>query len=527
MRDLFARAEFRAAGDAYDRAVDEGAAPSAEDDLLRARILLKEDENRAVAFLIRRPPKPSGQQRGRWELWLAVGYARMRDFERADHHFSLAERLLTAPADKAQLAYHRARASLLEGRIDDALRYADEMSVDRTQETKIAREILRSGILSQEERYRDAAQASIDAIRLIGRRREDYLEQWFHAVQNLALLGRELAFDEAVKIAREEVDADVYWPEDVRTQRFQALKAVGWSCALRGDMLGCFRYLRAAERSIPGDAFRTILLLDRAYFARIVGEQNWALDEIAKAENIAENVDWQQLPGEERVGLLLLAQATAPLDRERARFYLARYKGLDRIRSPILLFAFDHRLEAFAAYTEGVVRQAANDGAGAEESYRKAWSIFDRIGYGWRAARAGIRLFEITKKDRWRHLAEDKLEALPQSWLARELRSRETALNMPSIKLPPMQGKVFAMLCQKMTTAEIAGALSLSQHTVRNHLKAVFKAYGVNNRAALVAEAAARGEVPIPANRSESTSAASSAGSRLPFQVLDNQASFT
>src|SRR5579862_6636839 len=99
--------------------------------------------------------------------------------------------------------------------------------------------------------------------------------------------------DEAAEVARREVDADVRWPEDYRTQRFQALKAVGWSCALRGDMLGCFRYLRMAERVIPGEAFRAILLLDRAHFARIVGEPTWALDEIAKAENLEENVDWK------------------------------------------------------------------------------------------------------------------------------------------------------------------------------------------------------------------------------------------
>ena len=39
-----------------------------------------------------------------------------------------------------------------------------------------------------------------------------------------------------------------------------------------------------------------------------------------------------------------------------------------------------------------------------------------------------------------------------------------------------MQNKVFTMLHQKMITAEIATALGLSQHTVRNHLKAAFQA---------------------------------------------------
>lgn len=495
MRDLFSKAEFTAAADVYDCAAAEGATLSADDDLLRAQILLKHDENRAVAFLIRRPPRGAGgQQRGRWELWLAVGYARMRDFERADHHFALAQRLLSSSEDRAMLAYQLARRWMLEGNLNEAWRYLDEMSVDRSQGTKFRRELLRSFIYCQAEQYRDSAQTVIDALRLIGKHREDYLEEWFHAVQNLALLGRELSFDEAAEVARGEVDADVHWPEDYRTQRFQALKAVGWSCALRGDMLGCFRYLRLAERVIPSDAFRAILLLDRAHFARIVGEQNWALDEIAKAENIAETVDWQNLAGEERIGLLLLAEATAPIDRERARYYMARYKGLDKIRSPLHLFAFDHRLEAFAAYAEGVVRAGGKDNGAAEEALRKAWSIFDRIGYGWRAARVAMRLFELTKKDRWRHLAEDKLEAFPRSWLARELRQPVDSAT-PKVKLPPMQGKVFSMLCQKMTTAEIAQELGLSQHTIRNHLKAVFRAYGVNNRAALIAEAASRGEL--------------------------------
>ncbi len=495
MLSHYANAEFLAAGDAYDAAVSDGAATTYEDDLLRARILLKHDENRAVAFLIRRPPKgrPAGQ-RGKWAMLLGVGYSRMHDFERADEHFAQAERTLSSAADRAQLTYHIARRQMLEGRTDEAWRLTAEMAREKSHATKVSNELLRSFIHCHEERYREAAQSLIKAIGLIGKHREQYREEWFHAVQNLALLGRELAFDEAVALARSEVDQPIEWPEDFTTQRFQALVTVGWSCALRGDMLGCFRYLRAAERRIPSDAFRVILLLDRAYFARIVGEQNWALDEIAQAENVAERIDWNALAGEERLALLLLARATVEIDPERGRYYLARYKGLDRIRSPLHLFAFDHRLEAYAAYTEGVVRMSGK-GAGAEEVLRAAWVIFDRIGFDWRAARTAIRLFEVTKKERWRHLAEDKLEAFPQSWLARELRDRASAASNPPVKLPPMQSKVFGMLCRKMTTAEIASELGLSQHTVRNHLKAVFRAYGVNNRAALVAEAAARGHL--------------------------------
>lgn len=495
MQQLFAQAQFIAAGAVYDDAVQRGAVPPYGADLLRARALLAQDENKAVAFLIERPPKRGAtQDHGEWALLLGVGYARMRDFERADYHFDIARRLLTTTEEQARIAYHTARRLMLEGNLEEAWSLADELSRDRSRATKIKGEMLCSFIYSHEERYRESADSLIRAIELIGKRRSEHLEQWFHAVQNLAALGRELPYERASNLARQEVDADIEWPEDFQIQRFQALKAVGWSCALRGDLLGCFRYLRAAEHVAPSSVFEAILLLDRAYFARISGEANWMENEVAKAEAIAERVDWNAQSGDERVGLLLLAEAFAEINIEKAHFYLARYKGLDHIRSPLHLFAFDHRIEALAAYAEGTVRAAEGDSS-AEALLRKAWIIFDRIGYDWRAGRTALYLLEVTGKDRWRHLAEDKLEHYPESWLERDLR-RVASPPAHAVELPPMQRKVFNMLCKKMSTAEIANELGLSQHTIRNHLKPVFRAYGVRNRAALIAEVASRGELP-------------------------------
>ena len=141
-------------------------------------------------------------------------------------------------------------------------------------------------------------------------------------------------YSEAVALARTEVDQDIEWPPDFVNQHFHALKAVGWSCALGGDLLGCFRYLRAAERTEASQAFEAMVLVDRSYFARIVGEHNWAANEVAKAKAIADRIDWNELAGDERVGLLLLAEAMAEYNTEKAHFYLARYKSLDRFARP-------------------------------------------------------------------------------------------------------------------------------------------------------------------------------------------------
>jgi DNA-binding NarL/FixJ family response regulator len=72
-------------------------------------------------------------------------------------------------------------------------------------------------------------------------------------------------------------------------------------------------------------------------------------------------------------------------------------------------------------------------------------------------------------------LAEDKLESYLQSWLAREP-SELVSPGPPAIEPPRMQRKVFDLFCRKQSTAEIAQTLGLSQRTVRNNHKALFRA---------------------------------------------------
>lgn len=495
MRQAFAAARFGQAAEIYDKAVAKGAKTSFEDRLLRARIHLKHDENSAVGFLVRnKPERESAQGRGLWHLYLGMGYSRMRDFVSADDHFDKAKALLTDSRDRATLAYQQARRMLLEIRIEEARDFIEAMACDRTPTTKIDQELLRSYAFAHEERYKDQVQSLLKAIELINERRKENIESWCHAVEALALLARELPIDKAAEVAKREVDREDKWPDAFAHRRFQALKAVGWTRALHGDALGCFRYLRMAEQVAPTSAFKAIVQLDRGHFARFVGERNWWLDEIASAEAAAEQIDWNATSGDERVGLLLLAESFSEIDAEKARFYLARFAGLDKMRSPAQLFAFDHRLDAMAAYAKGVVELASDDNT-AEQTLRRAFALFEDFGYAWRAGRTALALYRTSGKERWLHAAEKHLSPYLQSWLGEELRLSRAGKAF-RVHLPPQQQRVFEMLCGKMTTEEIASNLGLSPHTVRNHLKAVFKAFGVNNRSALIAEAARRGEMP-------------------------------
>jgi DNA-binding NarL/FixJ family response regulator len=76
------------------------------------------------------------------------------------------------------------------------------------------------------------------------------------------------------------------------------------------------------------------------------------------------------------------------------------------------------------------------------------------------------------------------------SWLGDELQhseARSQALNLPTV-----QRKVFDYICQGLSNAEIADQMERSEFTVRNHVKALLKRFGVSSRSALVAEAARR-----------------------------------
>lgn len=494
MKSEFAFAQFSAARRTYEDASEHGDRRSLDADLLMARTLLKIDEEKAVPFLLsHRVDGGTEEQVGLWLMYLGIGYARLRDYAEADKNFEKAA--VKLPERKqSELAYQRARRFLLELNTESAWAWLKKAEADKTLRARLQSEHLRSFIFGHEEKYREQAQSLMRVLDTLDKHKDAFLEIWYTSVHTLAVLSRELPLPAAAARAQAEIESDTPWSEDFAVSRFQALKAIGWCRALEGDNLGCFRFLRQAQRIAPGPAWSMIVLLDRSYFARTIGETQWSENELAAAEEIAKGIDWNACNGEERIALLLLAELVSWSSPGRGTFYLARYNNLDKLRSSLHHFAFDKRMNALTFYASGIVKQRNGEAVEATEVFRKAWSDFDRIGYDWRAARSAMRLFELTGKERWKYLAEEKLEQYPQSWLNRELDASKP-ISAANQELTPAQFKIFQMICSGMSTEEIAGKLGRSQHTLRNHLKLIFKAYGVKTRAALVAEAARRGQI--------------------------------
>jgi DNA-binding CsgD family transcriptional regulator/tetratricopeptide (TPR) repeat protein len=490
VRRLFQSAHYANAAELYDEAVDKGERPGNDAVLLRARLYLKTDSKRVVPFLFKEElQKPTATQVARRAMYLGTGYSRLGEFDEADNHFVTAKSVFREGPALGELAAHLTRRHLEERDLESAELWQKRSLADRSLRGKIRSVHLASYILARRDRYREQAEELIKVLDLIRDRREEFADDWYAAVHTLAVLSRELPFPEAAKRAKAEVDVEVEWSSDFATTRFQALKGVAWCQALAGDEVSCLRYLRLAQHVAVGSAWRAMLYLDRSYFASNVGEHKWAANEFFAAEDLAESVAWDDTHGEERVALLLLAELATIHAPKRAPFYLARFNNLGKLRTPSLHFTFDDRLQAMAAYTAGTVKLASGDEEKAEEQLRIAWTTFDRIGYNVRAALAAMALYRATGKTRWLHLAEDKLERYPRSWLVRRLDRATFEARPASEALSKMQGTITRLVCEGFSTDEMASKLGLSRNTVLNHLKVVYRKLGVNSRGALVVEA--------------------------------------
>jgi DNA-binding CsgD family transcriptional regulator len=493
MRQLFAQARYAAAGDVYDEVVGDGERPGADAVLLRARIFLKKGSEKVTSFLLKqRLANASPHQLARRAMYLGTGYARLGEFREADRYFTEAKELVRQGPLRAELAAHLTRRYLEEKNVTLAEEWQRKTLADRSLAGKIRSEHLRSYILARREEYPRQAESLLAVLDLIGKKRQEFLEDWYVAVYTLAVLARELRMPAAAARAKAEVDVDLEWSSDFDVQRFQAIKGVAWCQALAGDELSCLRYLRLAGHVAPSAIWRAMLFLDRSYFASTVGERQWAANEFFAAEDVAEQINWEETSGEERVALLLLAELAAVHAPERAPYYLARFNDLGRLRAHLQHLAFDDRLSAMTAFTGGIVRMAEGETEAAAQQLREAWSTFDRICYDVRAARAALALYRATRKPRWLHLAEDKLEGYPRAWLTQKLETLAAPPEPEPLKLPRMQEAVTQLVCEGLSTNAIAQQLDVSRFTVLNHLKVIYKKLGVNSREKLVVEALKR-----------------------------------
>lgn len=460
--------------------------------LLLARVELRRgNPSNALAVLTRHIRNAKRNTKAQAALIKGVAFSRLGDTDSSRAQFRAADSLIDDDELRGELAYHMAASEWMERRLDRAGKLIERIPAQRSPDLDLHASILRGAIASASENLPAQGAILLDALRRV--RAGADVEVYLHAmlVTQIAALAVELPSAELRDAAVANVDS-VRWTGDISDLHFHAVRAIAWRHALDGDEFNAFRRLKESLASAGSDAWRVAALTDRAYLATALGERRWAAQELRDAHELASAIDWSAVAGEEKLALPVLAELFASRDPSVAISYVTTFTNVGKNYPRILSSRRDRRVEALEAYSLGKVQLALGEQKEAKRLLTSAWSIYDRLGIGWRAARAALALAEIDESANWREKATAALAAYPRSWLARADGSRTSpplAVSPDEVNLTAAQRAVFERLLEGSGTDEIARALGRSTFTVRNHIKAIFKAYGVSSRSALIVKA--------------------------------------
>ena len=311
-----------------------------------------------------------------------------------------------------------------------------------------------------------------------------------HALAQVAFETADAAGISAARAASEELA----WTPDVRAHQFAAARVFGWDAFMRGNAGHAQWAFKEARAIAPTIATRIMGHLDRAYVARMSGNEFWALEELAQADALAFEVPWEACFGEERQVLVVLAVLHAPSDAARAQRYASLYSriGTESV-NPALAVHGDHRALAHARYAQGRIEQTLGRRDAAVAALREAFDVFESASFHYRAVLAATALAELTGEERWRDAARDHAARYPNCPLASAVERSVTLEQAMPPQLSPVQRQIARALWSGAELPELSRRFSRSLYRIERQIGAVYDAFGVESAAELYDEARRRG----------------------------------
>jgi DNA-binding NarL/FixJ family response regulator len=183
----------------------------------------------------------------------------------------------------------------------------------------------------------------------------------------------------------------------------------------------------------------------------------------------------------------MLATLFAPTDMARAQHYVSLYMQLGKEGiSPNVALANDRRAAAFEKYAMGRVQQVIGNDKLAIATLQEAYDIFSAAGYRFRAALTAFALFEVTADGRWIERARADAAIYPNSALYRRVVQQPAEpVALPLRDLTPLQRQIVYALCEGLELGELSKRFSRSAFTLERHVEAIYKHFGLKNRAGL------------------------------------------
>ena len=247
---------------------------------------------------------------------------------------------------------------------------------------------------------------------------------------------------------------------------------------------------RKAAASAPSDAFRIFAHCRRAAVLL-------AYDELLGYEDLAatiraefDAIDIGALRAFEEINLPAVVVATLASigDAAGAASALERLNALSAAQLVVLT---DEPLErGYLTYVEALVADANGDTFSAQHGYGDALRAFREAGAIRRAVLAALRLVDLNADESAQRYVDAQVAPLPaESWLrVRAAKASERRDDPLFADLTRAEREVLELLYEGRSTADIAAIRARSPQTIRNTVSRLLKAFGVDNRAALISE---------------------------------------
>jgi DNA-binding CsgD family transcriptional regulator len=483
-----------------------GSEPWVEAKLLRARSLYRlRRYSETIALLEPILSKfADGDESSTAQMLLGSSIARSGDVDRGlailDATAARADMRTVHRAVRAEIAHARALAHWTRREHDETERLARQAEAIGADIISVRATQLRGFVALTQQRFPEALNlfnVTLDSYWRCRQRDADLAEMTVYQIAALELMLRssEVRGTHAVPDRRRVRDPWDATPEVASVTRMQTHVFDAWLFAHDGDRDTAFRKMRRAEEMATGPAWRVWAIAGRASLAAAFGEWGSAREHAALGTELLESVQWSATTGEERVGLLYLAETLAVTDPAAAITTLKTYDALSDPMDPDHAFSTDPRFRNIEDYVRGLVHRIAGEHGAANELVKSAAQRYAACAHVWRAVVARLALAATSPRGGHFEAARAIVaEHFPHSFLARRV-GIDAASDPVVARLTPAQRDVLALLLDGLNAREIATSTGRAYNTVRVHIDRLREAFQASSIHALVVDCHRRGIV--------------------------------
>ena len=427
----------------------------------------------------------------------ARAYTNSRNFDGAAEMLDSAELLLSGPSDplSSHLALHRSRLLWSTKKYDPHSKHFEVALRADDPAIRFSAKVVQAWMHAGLEDYRGQLHELLAALHMFeqhGYRCDlTMVGVALHALLELAF---ELGERDAVAAGEAVYDA-LEWTSDLQILKFLCVRALAWQGFLEGESARAQWLFKDSKELAPTPAWKVMAHVDRAYVARISGNEAWATEELYQAHNLARTVAWGSTLGEERIALISLAVLFAPIEMAQAQRYVSTYiqlgtEGMD----PTLGASHQRRTQALEKYASGRVQAVLGNKNLAVKNLESAYQVFSQIQHEFRAALAAEALYDLTQDDAWKRMAQAHALTFPKSALCLRMQNDEQAEPSQTLSmLSSVQRQMALALCEGLSIEELSRRFSRSEFTLKKQIDAIYEILGVRGPLALRKELEHRG----------------------------------